>query len=95
VQFDAINTVLTATGAPLIVSGVLGVGEIAVGAYQYHHANKTVGDLNMIAGGLGVLAATGAATGQVEIALPAAVLGGVAVGINLLRQASQQRQQIT
>jgi hypothetical protein len=93
VQFDTLTTVLTATGAPLIVSGVLGVGEIAVGAYQYQHANKTVGDLNMIAGGLGLLAAAGAATGHVEIAVPAAILGGVAVSVNLVRQASQQRQQ--
>lgn len=92
-QFDAITTALSATGAPLIVSGILGVGEIAVGAYQHHHANKIAGNLNIVAGGLGLLAAVGATTGQLEIALPAAVLGGVAVGINLINQTHQQRQQ--
>ena len=51
-QFDVITTAISATGAPLIVSGVLGVGEIAVGAYQYRNANKALGHLNMIAGGL-------------------------------------------
>ncbi|OBH48491.1 hypothetical protein A5682_15555 [Mycobacterium mantenii] len=84
---------MTATGAPLIVSGILGVGEIAVGAYQHQRANKVAGNLNIVAGGLGLLAAVGATTGQLEIALPAAVLGGVAVGVNLINQTRQQRQQ--
>ncbi|BBY35909.1 hypothetical protein MMAN_58290 [Mycobacterium mantenii] len=84
---------MSATGAPLIVSGILGVGEIAVGAYQHHHANKIAWKPQHSRGGLGLLAAVGATTGQLENAFPAAVLGGVAVGVNLINQTHQQRQQ--
>jgi len=83
---------VAAAGAPLMASGVLGVGEMAVGAYQYRHTNKAEGNLNMIAGGFGVLAALGAATGQVEIALPAAILSSVAVGLNLRNQIAHKRR---
>ncbi|OBJ01211.1 hypothetical protein A5646_08355 [Mycobacterium sp. 1245499.0] len=92
-QLDVIATAMTATGAPLIVSGILGVGEIAIGAYQHQRTNRVAGNLNMIAGGLGLLATIGATTGQLEIALPAAILGGAAVGINLVNQTRQQHRQ--
>ncbi|WP_406816517.1 hypothetical protein [Mycobacterium sp. M23085] len=84
---------MSATGAPLIVSGVLGVGEIVVGAYQHQRTNRVAGNLNMVAGGFGLLATIGATTGQLEIALPAAILGGVAVGVNLVNQTRQQHRQ--
>lgn len=39
----------------------------------------------------GVLAALGVATGQVEIALPAAILSSVAVGMNLRNQIAERQ----
>lgn len=72
--------------------GFLGVGEIAVGAYQHQRANRVAGNLNVDAGGLGLRATIGAATGQLEIALPAAILGGAPVCVNLVNQTRQQRQ---